>query len=47
MYAFARERVARFKAPQAVSFVGELPKTATGRIQKFVLRTGAPNLAQQ
>ena len=44
---FARERVARFKAPRAVTFVGELPKTATGKIQKFVLRKGAPNLAQQ
>ena len=43
---FARERVARFKAPRAVTFVGELPKTATGKIQKFVLRKGAPNLAQ-
>ena len=44
---FARERVARFKAPRAVTFVGELPKTATGKIQKFVLRKGGPNLAQQ
>jgi acyl-coenzyme A synthetase/AMP-(fatty) acid ligase len=24
-----------------------LPKTATGKIQKFVLRQGAPNLARQ
>jgi acyl-coenzyme A synthetase/AMP-(fatty) acid ligase len=30
-----------------VTFVEELPKTATGKIQKFVLRTGAPNLARQ
>jgi fatty-acyl-CoA synthase len=45
--AFARERVARFKAPRGVTFVGELPKTATGKIQKFVLRKGAPNLTQQ
>jgi acyl-coenzyme A synthetase/AMP-(fatty) acid ligase len=30
-----------------VSFVDELPKTATGKIQKFVLRKGAPNLARQ
>jgi acyl-CoA synthetase (AMP-forming)/AMP-acid ligase II len=44
---FAREHLARFKAPRAVTFVGELPKTATGKIQKFVLRKGAPNLAQQ
>ena len=26
---------------------GELPKTATGKIQKFVLRKGAPNLSRQ
>jgi fatty-acyl-CoA synthase len=43
----ARERLAHFKAPRGVTFVGELPKTATGKIQKFVLRKGAPNLSQQ
>ena len=36
--AFARERLAHFKCPQSVTFVAELPKTATGKIQKFVLR---------
>jgi fatty-acyl-CoA synthase len=45
--AFARERLAHFKAPRAVTYVDELPKTATGKIQKFVLRKGAPNLARQ
>ncbi len=45
--ALARERLAHFKAPRGVTFVGELPKTATGKIQKFVLRKGAPNLSQQ
>ena len=34
---FARERIAHYKAPKQVEF-GELPKTATGKIQKFVLR---------
>ncbi len=33
--AFARENLARFKVPQWVSFVAELPKTATGKIQKL------------
>jgi fatty-acyl-CoA synthase len=47
LIAFAREHLAHFKAPRAVTFVGELPKTATGKIQKFVLRKGAPNLARQ
>src|SRR5919202_5664428 len=34
---FCKERIAHFKAPAAVEF-GELPKTSTGKIQKFVLR---------
>ena len=45
--AFARDRLAHFKAPRGVTFVNELPKTATGKIQKYVLRKGAPNLARQ
>jgi fatty-acyl-CoA synthase len=45
--AFARDNMAHFKAPSGVTFVGELPKTATGKIQKFVLRKGAPNLTAQ
>jgi fatty-acyl-CoA synthase len=36
--AFARERLAHFKAPTSVSFVKELPKTASGKIQKVHLR---------
>ena len=34
---FTRDRIAHFKAPKYVEF-GELPKTATGKIQKYVLR---------
>jgi fatty-acyl-CoA synthase len=45
--AFARDHLAHFKAPTGVTFVAELPKTATGKIQKYVLRKGAPNLAAQ
>ena len=33
-----RSKIARFKAPRAVDLVVELPKTSTGKIQKFVLR---------
>jgi fatty-acyl-CoA synthase len=44
---FARDRLAHFKAPHWVSFVEELPKTATGKIQKFVLRKGAPAIVRQ
>ncbi|HEY8555585.1 MAG TPA: acyl-CoA synthetase [Burkholderiales bacterium] len=37
---FCRERMAHFKAPKTVIF-GPLPKTSTGKIQKFVLRERA------
>ncbi|MGI5202189.1 long-chain-fatty-acid--CoA ligase [Spirillospora sp. CA-108201] len=33
-----RAGLARYKAPDAVEFVAELPKTSTGKIQKFQLR---------
>ena len=42
-----REHLAHFKVPHSFSPVVELPKTATGKIQKFVLRKGRPNLAAQ
>jgi fatty-acyl-CoA synthase len=35
---FVRSRLAHFKCPSAFHFVSELPKTATGKVQKFVLR---------
>jgi fatty-acyl-CoA synthase len=35
--AFCRDRLAHFKCPQRIVF-GELPKTATGKIQKYKLR---------
>jgi fatty-acyl-CoA synthase len=41
---FARDNLAHFKIPQWVSFVSELPKTATGKIQKFVLRGRSPGI---
>jgi fatty-acyl-CoA synthase len=44
---FTRERLAHFKAPHTVTFVSELPKTATGKIQKFVLRGGRAAIAAQ
>jgi fatty-acyl-CoA synthase len=39
--AFARQRIAHFKVPQQIEFVDDLPKTGTGKIQKFVLRERA------
>jgi fatty-acyl-CoA synthase len=35
---FCRDRMAHFKAPKSVEFLEVLPKTATGKIQKFALR---------
>ncbi|MDN4524218.1 long-chain-fatty-acid--CoA ligase [Fictibacillus fluitans] len=35
---FARSRMAHFKAPTIIKFVDELPKTASGKIQKVHLR---------
>jgi fatty-acyl-CoA synthase len=38
---FVRARLARFKVPRAIEVVDELPKTGTGKIQKFLLRERA------
>jgi benzoate-CoA ligase len=35
---FVRERLAEYKRPRGVAFVSELPKTATGKVQRFKLR---------
>ncbi|CAD6252143.1 unnamed protein product [Miscanthus lutarioriparius] len=39
--AFCRARLPRYMAPRTVVFVAELPKTATGKVQKFALREQA------
>lgn len=44
---FARAHLAHFKAPHNVTFIKELPKTATGKIQKYVLRAGQTAIAPQ
>ena len=44
---FVRNSLAHFKVPQWVSFVEDLPKTATGKVQKFVLRGGKSGISQQ
>ncbi|MEX2227155.1 MAG: long-chain-fatty-acid--CoA ligase [Dehalococcoidia bacterium] len=36
--AFSREHLAHFKCPTSVDFVASLPRTVTGKLQKFVLR---------
>ena len=44
---FVRERLAHFKAPHGITFIPELPKTATGKIQKYVLRQGKAAIVRQ
>ena len=36
--AFVKERLAPYKYPRTIEFLSELPKTATGKIQRFRLR---------
>ena len=43
---FARNKLAHFKSPHGVTFLAELPKTATGKVQKYVLR-GSAAIARQ
>ena len=38
LIAFCRERLAHFKCPTSIDFLPALPRTATGKLQKFKLR---------
>lgn len=38
LQAFVKERLAPYKYPRIIQFMSELPKTATGKIQRFKLR---------
>jgi fatty-acyl-CoA synthase len=42
-----RNAIAPFKTPQWISFVDQLPKTATGKVQKFILRSGKTAISRQ
>ncbi len=44
---FARRSMAHFKVPAVFTILEELPKTATGKIQKYVLRSGRAAIARQ
>ncbi|HSX98002.1 MAG TPA: hypothetical protein VLG91_11525, partial [Streptomyces sp.] len=39
--ALARDRLAAFKVPRSVSFVPTLPRTATGKLRRHLVRQGA------
>jgi fatty-acyl-CoA synthase len=43
VFAFCKSRLARFKVPKTLVF-GPLPKTSTGKVQKFLLREHAQTL---
>ena len=45
--AWARGRMAHFKTPRRFTFVEQLPKTATGKIRKYVLRRGRAAIGRQ
>jgi fatty-acyl-CoA synthase len=38
LIAFCREHLAHFKCPTSIDFMDALPRTATGKLQKFMLR---------
>jgi len=38
LQAFVKERLAPYKYPRWIEFLPELPKTATGKIQRYKLR---------
>ena len=38
MYARKQDRIAHFKCPRTVDFVPDLPRSATGKLYKRVLR---------
>ena len=38
LIAFAQERLAKFKCPRSVRFVGELPRNAMGKVQRSLLK---------
>jgi 2-aminobenzoate-CoA ligase len=42
---FVKAEIAPYKYPRAIEFVSELPKTATGKLQRFRLRQAASAVA--
>jgi acyl-coenzyme A synthetase/AMP-(fatty) acid ligase len=44
IHAWVHTRLVGYKCPHEIRFVSELPKTATGKIQRFVLRQPAANV---
>ena len=38
LQAFAKQQIAPYKYPRAIEFVAALPRTSTGKVQRYVLR---------
>lgn len=47
LQSFVKEKTAVYKYPRWIEFVSELPKTATGKIQRFKLRSSGENQRTQ
>ena len=41
-----KSRLQRYQYPHFIEFVGELPKTVTGKIQRYKLRETVPETAE-
>jgi 2-aminobenzoate-CoA ligase len=39
---FAKQQIAPYKYPRSVQFVTALPRSSTGKVQRYVLRQQAP-----
>jgi 2-aminobenzoate-CoA ligase len=42
LQAFAKRLIAPYKYPRSIEFVPSLPRTATGKLQRFRLREAVP-----
>jgi 2-aminobenzoate-CoA ligase len=40
MQDFVKQRIAPYKYPRAIAFVASLPRTQTGKVQRYKLRLG-------
>jgi 2-aminobenzoate-CoA ligase len=41
LQAFTKTRIAPYKYPRAVEFIAALPRTSTGKVQRYKLREAA------
>jgi 2-aminobenzoate-CoA ligase len=41
---FVKQSIAPYKYPRAIEFVARLPRTETGKLQRFKLRTAPPQV---